>query len=229
MKVILKYLKKIYKKRTVLNIGELEFESGKVYAVLGPNGAGKSTMLKIIAGIDEADSGEVIYGSCEGEQSACISYLPQKPYIFDFTVLENVTLGMGNNANALQNAKEALNYVGMADFIDAKANSLSGGEAQRVAVARTLVLGRKLVLMDEPASSADISSMRMIEDYIKLVNKENSSTVVFTTHNPSQAYRTADEVIMLWAGEVIEKGEASKVMKNPERKETKEFLENWRL
>jgi ABC-type phosphate transport system ATPase subunit len=106
---------------------------------------------------------------------------------------------------------------------------LSGGEAQRVALARTLILGRSLVLLDEPASATDISGVQLAENYIRTVNKGDGSTIVFSTHNPSQAAHVADEVIMMFRGKIVEKGSPSKVFDSPEEQETKDFLQHWRI
>lgn len=229
MRVGLSSVKKKYGDRIILDIDEFEFESGKIYAVIGPNGAGKSTMLRIMAGLDKADCGKILYEGSEKKTSDNIAFMPQKPYIFDITVLENVIMGIKRGSNALECAKEALLYVGMSGFENAKARSLSGGEAQRAAVARTLVLRKDLVLLDEPASSADISSMRLIEDYVKMVNKRYGSTIIFNTHNPSQALRIANHIIILWDGRIIEYGSPSVIFSSPCRPETKEFLQNWRI
>jgi ABC-type phosphate transport system ATPase subunit len=91
------------------------------------------------------------------------------------------------------------------------------------------VLGRNLVLLDEPASATDIPGMELVEGYISAVNKKDASTIVFSTHNPSQAARIADEVIMMQNGRVLEKGTPSEVFEAPRCKQTKDFLRNWRI
>ncbi|MCX7923723.1 MAG: ABC transporter ATP-binding protein [Clostridia bacterium] len=229
MRVELNGVEKAYNGRVVLNIDKLEFERGKIYAVLGPNGSGKTTMLRIISNVDKCDRGKVCYNGAERILNNGIAYMPQKPYIFDMTVLKNILLGIGNIPEAHKLAQHALECVGMEEFANARARSLSGGEAQRVAVARTLAGGKGLILLDEPASAADISSMRLVEDYIKAVNGESRSTIIFTTHNPSQAARIADEIVFMQGGVVMEKGEAADMLNNPRSKEAKEFLQNWRI
>lgn len=233
MKIELLNIKKIYNDRTILDIDSLVLERGKVYAVLGPNGSGKTTMLRIISGIERASSGYVNYNGVDKLQGDDIAYLPQSIYMFDMTVLENVMLGIKNSGTSIsdagKHAKHALAYVGMGDFLDSKARSLSGGEAQRVALARTLVLGKSLVLLDEPASATDISGVELVERYIKTVNEKDGSTIIFTTHNPSQAARIADEVIMIFDGRIIEKGDPSSIFNSPQRKETRDFIKSWRI
>jgi ABC-type multidrug transport system ATPase subunit len=233
MKVELLNVKRIFNSKVILDIDRLELGSGKIYAVLGPNGSGKTTMLRIISGVDRGGEGEVLYNGVEKEQSSHIAYMPQSIYMFDMSVLQNAMLGIQKHGVSQNDAKdcaqEALDSVGMSSFINAKARSLSGGEAQRVAVARTLVLGKSIVLLDEPASATDILGMELIENYIKKVNQQSRSTIVFTTHNPSQAVRIADEIIFMYRGRIIEKGNPSSVFHSPQQKETKDFIKNWRI
>ncbi|HEX2945495.1 MAG TPA: ATP-binding cassette domain-containing protein [Clostridia bacterium] len=233
MRVELINLKRYFNEKKALDIDRLLIESGKVYAVLGPNGSGKSTMLRILAGFDRDFSGSVCYNGMEKLQYNCISYMPQSIYMFDFTVLENVLLGFGrgriDRSDALSRVKAALGFVGMDGFSNAKARSLSGGEAQRVALARTLVLGRDLVLLDEPSSATDITGVGLAEKYIRSVNSKDGSTIVFTTHNPSQAARIADEVIMMHSGRIVEIGSPQQIFDSPKEQETRDFLRNWRI
>lgn len=229
MKVGLYGVKKTYNSRIVLDVHELTFDNGKIYAIIGPNGSGKTTMLRVISGIDKFDSGKILYDNTEAFPSDNVSYMPQKPYMFDVSVIKNVLAGMGKKKADVSEAEKALKFVSMSKFSRARAVSLSGGEAQRVALARTLVLGRSLILLDEPASSADISSARLIENYIKHSCKEHGSTVIFSTHSPSQALRIADELVFLWNGRVIEQGKVDTVLANPKSDELKEFLMNWRI
>ena len=233
MRIELLNVKRVYNDKTVLDIDSLVLEKGKIYAVLGPNGSGKTTMLRIISGIERVISGYVYYNGVDKPQGDDIAYLPQNIYMFDMTVLENVMLGINNrgisSSDARNHAKHALNCIGMDDFLNSKARSLSGGEAQRAALARTLVLGKGLVLLDEPASATDISGVELVERYIKSVNEKDGSTIVFTTHNPSQAARIANEVIMIFNGKIVEKGNPSCIFNSPQRQETRDFIKSWRI
>lgn len=233
MRVELQNVKKTYGNKTVLDVDSLTLEKGKVYALLGPNGSGKSTMLRIMAGFDSDFTGSVSYNESIKKQAKEIAYMPQMVYMFDISVYQNVILGLQEkkelSCDVKTRVERALGFVGMKEFSDVKARSLSGGEAQRVALARTLILGRSLVLLDEPASATDISGVQMAENYIRTVNKDDGSTIVFSTHNPSQAAHVADEVIMMFRGKVVERGTPSKVFNSPEEQETKDFLQHWRI
>jgi ABC-type multidrug transport system ATPase subunit len=232
MRVELRDIKKSYSGRVVLDIESLRFDTGKIYAALGPNGSGKTTMLRLISNIEKADSGIIYYNGNLRHPYDHIAYVPQKPYIFDTSVIGNLTAGMDTGTPSRKKAarvqaQSALDSINMNYVSKTPARSLSGGEAQKIAILRALILPKKLVLLDEPASSIDIPSMKLIEDYIMAVVKNSKSTLVFSTHNPSQAVRMADEVIVLWEGRIVEKGRCDRVLYYPQQKETRDFLEYW--
>lgn len=229
MRISINKLKKQYGRKTVIDIDCLELESGKIYAILGPNGSGKTTLLRILSGLENKDEGEIYYDGMPQLYEGGAAFLTQKPYLFDLSVLSNVLLGLTKGSEDKKKAVHALEHVGMQELLDRKARSLSGGEAQRTALARTLVLEKKLVLLDEPASAVDVLSINLVDKYIKHTNNRDKSTIIVTTHNPSQAVRLADEIIVLWNGEVIEKGQPLEVVNYPKSERTVEFLKNWRI
>lgn len=226
--ISLKNIRKRYGDRVVLEVKDMDFHANSVYAILGPNGSGKSTLIRILAGVERDFEGQICFHA-NGSKNGDVVYLPQKPYLFDLTVMDNMLLGIKGQNDAQAKAFEALRQVGMESFAKAKMCSLSGGESQRVALARTLVCGCGIILLDEPASSVDIKSMKLLEDCIKSSACKDSTTLIFTTHNPSQALRLASKVIILIAGEIAEKGNPEEVIKNPSNPKTSDFLENWRL
>lgn len=229
MRIEINGLQKSYKGRVVLQIPQLQLEKGKIIALLGPNGSGKTTLLRILAGLERPDVGQVWYNGekeCNGKE---VSLLPQHPYLFDQTVQENVRLGLKKGFDTNKVVQEILDKVGMLSFMESNMRTLSGGEAQRVAIARTLVLKRKLILLDEPAASIDLASIHKVEELIQYVNQEHQSMVIFSTHNPSQALRLAHKVILLWEGTILEQGDPAEVLRHPKRRETIEYLGNWRI
>lgn len=229
MRVELKSIKKTYNGREVLNIQNFEFESGKIYALLGPNGSGKTTLLRIISGVEKQDAGNVYYDNLDNIKDCSMAYLPQKPYLFDMSVIDNMCISSKKNFRILEKAEMALKCLGLEEFKNCKMLSLSGGEAQRVAVARVLILKKKLLLLDEPLSSVDISSMQLVENYIKMINRREGSTVIFSTHSPSQASRIADMALFIKDGKVIEKDDPLSMFRSPKKNETADFLKNWRI
>lgn len=233
MSIELIKVKKQFKNKKALDIENLSLNEGRIYGVLGPNGSGKTTMLRCLAGVEKIDSGNIYFNGSEQELIKNMAYMPQQTYLFDMTALENVMLGIlnkgCNKAEAKKQAMDALECVGMSSFANEKARSLSGGESQRVALARTLVLRKSVILLDEPASATDVTGLHLIEKYIKQINELYKATIVFTTHNPSQAARISNEVVMMSFGRVVEKGETSHIFDRPQGQETKEFLKSWKI
>lgn len=226
-------LRKEYGKRTVLDVGALELESGCAYALVGPNGGGKSTFMKTLSGVIDATGGSVAVERDGDAEAAGLSvgYMPQKSYVFGFSVLKNVTLALDRRGIARDEAREralaALGAVGMADMADARGSGLSGGEAQRVALARILVRDLDVVLLDEPTASMDIAGTMLVEDALRAYREKTGCLMVVATHAPSQAHRIAERTVMLSEGRVVECGPTERVLTAPESDEGRSFLSYW--
>ena len=215
---------KNYGDRVILDIPYLAFESGKRYALIGVNGSGKTTLLRILAGTLESDKGEV-----KGIPANNMGYMPQSPYAFGFTVQKNVEIAMLKMDDAPVKALRALKAVGMQKLAQARGNKLSGGEAQRMAVARMIALPRKLLLLDEPTSSTDIKGTDKIEAVLLRYAAETGCTMILSTHSPAQALRLAEEIIFLDQGKIAEQGTAEDLLKSPRNEQTRHFLQHWRI
>lgn len=212
--------------RLVLGIPNLTFETGGRYAVIGANGAGKTTLLRLIAGTMQPQGGAVLVPQ---EFSRDRGYMPQHPYIFSFSVLRNVTMALERCAQSQQIALQALNAVGMAAFHKAKGRSLSGGEAQRVAIARIIAIPRKLIILDEPTSSTDIAGNNLVEAALLDYCRTTGCTMIFSTHSPAQAMRLATRVLMLDNGTLVENGTPEQVLRQPQSPQGRSFLQHWEL
>ena len=221
-----KNITKLFGKRAVLQIESLTFQNKVRYALLGANGSGKSTLLRILAGTLSADSGTV---QTDGLQPLDIGYLPQTPYAFIGTVLQNVTMALPRRTDATINAMAALESVGMHHLAQERGNRLSGGETQRMALSRILAVQRRLLLLDEPTSCADIAGIDLAEEALRRYCAQFPCTVVFSTHSPAQAARLADEIIFLDRGIVAESGPVGRLLTNPESEEMKRFLSHWKI
>jgi tungstate transport system ATP-binding protein len=215
-----------YGGRVVLDIPALTFERGTRYAVIGANGSGKTTLLRILAGTLQPTGGSA---AVPDELSANRGYMPQQPYIFGFSVMKNVTMALERGKHAEEAAVLALKAVGMEDFQNAKGRSLSGGEAQRVSIARIIAVPRKLLILDEPTSSTDIAGNDLVESALRDYCAETGCTMIFSTHSPAQAKRLADRVLMLDGGKIVEDGLSADVLRRPQSAQGAAFLQHWEL
>ena len=209
-------LKKVYNNKIVLDVDNLNFQEGKIYAIVGPNGSGKTTLLNILNLLEKPDEGQIFFydqeitnksNSDTLEIRRKITLVNQDPFLFHSTVYDNIAYGLKIRSIPPKVQKSrirsALNIVGLSGFKDRKANQLSGGEVQRVVIARALVIEPEILFLDEPTTSIDQKHIDVVERVIKKIKKEIKTTVIFTTHDLSQAYRLADEVISLLDGKII--------------------------
>jgi len=222
----IKNLKKTYKGRTVLSIPYFAFEEGKSYCFIGANGSGKSTLLRLLAGAIKPTEGEIIRYIEEKD----IVYLPQKPYTFSFSVKKNMHMVFPaafpvDKKNEITD--RLLKEVGIDFLAESKGNRLSGGEAQRLAIARLIALPHKLLLLDEPSSATDIAGNELIETALKRYCNENGARLIFASHALSQAQRMADEILFFAGGKLCEAGRTEDLLHNPQTEELKQFLHFW--
>lgn len=225
-------LRKDYGDRTVLDADGLTLESGHAYALVGPNGSGKSTFLKVLSGVMDQTSGSADVSGVNRDKLA-VGYMPQKSYVFGFSVLKNVTMALDgkgfSNEEAQKRALQALEEVGMSAFAKTRGSGLSGGEAQRVALARMLVQDLDVLLLDEPTASMDIAGTLLVEGALERYRERTGCLLVVATHAPSQARRIAAETVMLASGRIVEFGSTEHVLSNPESPEGREFLSYWAM
>ena len=207
-------IRKCYGSNVALDIDELTIAEGRLYTLTGANGAGKSTLLSLLAFLEPPTSGEIFYagkrvdwdpGSIE-EYRRKVTLLHQSPYLFGGTVYDNVAFGL--KAREVQGevlhrrVDKALDDVGLQGFRDRKARELSGGEAQRVAMARALVLEPEILLLDEPLANIDRGMTGLLETVIASL-PARGTTVVLITHDPEQPDRLNGESILLEGGKVV--------------------------
>jgi len=210
--------------RVVLEIPEMQFETGRRYGMIGENGSGKTTLIRLLAGTSQPTS-----GSIEGLAGLKVGYLPQSPYAFSFSVLENVMMALDGGKEVKEEAQKALTAVGMESLMNARGDRLSGGEAQRMALARVLVRSFDVLLLDEPTSATDVRSMDLIEQTLQEYLQRTGCTLIFSTHSPAQAFRLADEVLYLEKGRLVERGSSEKMIREPADERTRAFLQHWSL
>lgn len=228
---------KVYDGKQILNIRELDFKTGEIFGLVGPSGAGKSTLLRLLNFLEKPSSGRIKYngnGYAEGKlpdlaKRRSITTVLQRSALLHQSVWKNVIFplkirGIEITRTKRSEIEELLKYLGLQDLKDQRADKLSGGEAQRVAVARAVVFEPDVLLLDEPTSNLDPSNISIIENMIERYVKKPGKTVIMVTHNIMQAKRLADRVGLIYEGEIIEVAEKAKFFNNPERNLTEKFL-----
>ena len=208
-------LKKIYQNRTVLDIPFLEIDQGKVYAMMGPNGAGKTTLLNILGFLEAPTSGSVQFGArpvrfAEPSIQALrkdVVMVDQHPILFTTTVYKNLEFGLKVRkivkSERERMINEALEMVGMRSFAQAQAHRLSGGETQRVALARAFAVSPKVLLCDEPTANVDEENQVIILRILRQINELKGISILFTTHDRSQASSLAQETLLIRRGRIL--------------------------
>jgi tungstate transport system ATP-binding protein len=208
-------LTKVYGRRIVLDISELDFEKGFIYALLGPNGSGKTTLLEILSFLLPPTRGSITYEDrsieLKGNNLTAlrreIVMVQQHPVMFTTTVYKNLVFGLQvRGIPKLEREriiKESLDLVGMGGFLHADAHKLSGGETQRVAIARALTCAPRVMFFDEPTANVDVENQIAIERILTEINAQKQISVLFTTHNLTQASRLSRRVISLFEGRTV--------------------------
>jgi tungstate transport system ATP-binding protein len=206
---------RVYGRRTVLNISHLDIEANRIHALLGPNGAGKTTLLNILGFLEPPTTGKIQFRSKpvpyveaalqQLRRSAVL--VDQHPILFSTSVYKNLEFGLKIRGIAPEKRRriieETLDLVGMRSFIRYPAHRLSGGETQRVALARALALSPEVLLCDEPTSSVDVENQNLIITILRRINEMKKISVLFTTHDRSQAARLAHHTIVLNQGYLV--------------------------
>ena len=208
MNIQLRGIKKYYGDNKVLDIDELGIEKGKITGFTGPNGCGKTTLLNIIAGLDKKFLGEVLYNynSLNKEVKETMTIVFQKPYLLKRTVYENIEYPLRLRNITKKESRErvlsVMENLEITDLTDKKGPRLSGGESQKVALARALVFRPRLLLLDEPTSNIDPEYIVTMEKAILQFNQENKGTILIVTHNIEQSERLCHNVINMRRGKI---------------------------
>lgn len=217
-------LRKVYDDVTALDGLDLEIAAGSFTAVVGPSGCGKSTLLSIVAGLLAADSGEV---RLDGEPLTAVpaerrpvSLVFQKPLLFPhLTVAQNVGFGlrMRRTPKAELRARVAdlLEQVQLGGLGDRRVGELSGGQEQRAALARALVLAPRLLLLDEPFSQLDAALRVEMRNLVRALHDRSGMTTVFVTHDQGEAVDVADEIALVLAGRCAGQGPPELFFRHP--------------
>ncbi len=229
-------LKQVYKAfgaTKVLQDFNLTFEKGKFTTLLGASGCGKTTILRLIAGLEDLDQGQIL---CDGKD---ISHLPpqqrgvgivfQSYALFPhLTVGENVAFGLKmqetHSSDIAEKVSQALKMVELEGFEHRRIEQLSGGQQQRVALARALVIAPQILLFDEPLSNLDTHLRRTMREMIRHLQQKLGITVLYVTHDQTEAFAVSDAVVVINQGKVEQIGSPNALYHHPTSRFTANFM-----
>lgn len=227
MSIEVKNLIKVYDDKRVIDDISFKVENGETLAIVGFSGSGKSTILKLICGLTEKDSGEII--TSEGD----IAMVFQYSALFDsLNVSENISFALRERKDLRNKYSEKdlkdivsqkLELVGLKGIEHKFPSELSGGMQKRVSFARAIVTEPNTILYDEPTSGLDPISSTLIEDYIVRLKEETNAASIVVTHQMSTITRTANRVIMLYGGKIVFNGTPEDMLKQ-DTPYTKQFV-----
>lgn len=195
--------------------------TGEVVAIVGPSGAGKSSLLRLLNRLDEPTSGTVYVEGVDYKQippqelRRKLGMVTQRPFLFPGTVADNLRFGPAQRGKTLSDEEVArlLERVGLKDYATRDVANLSGGEAQRVSVARTLANSPLVLLLDEPTSALDQASKLEVEALLQEIVRDHKLTCVMVTHDVAQAARLADRALVMEAGRIVREGTVREVLR----------------
>ena len=232
-KLSVNHLNKSFDGKQVLNDLSFDLMEGEFLSILGPSGCGKTTLLRILIGLEQADSGEIRKG--DREISRLSSFERGMGIVFqnyalfpNMTVLQNVqyalTLRKETKKDARLIALRTLEQVGLLDQMHKRPNQLSGGQQQRVAIARTLATNPDIILLDEPISALDVTNREIMKAELKQLQKKFNVTMLFITHDQEEAFFLSDRIMVMHDGDIQQMDTPLNIYRNPANDYVREFV-----
>lgn len=228
----LNHIVKKYDDKVILDDISLTVEDGEIISILGPSGGGKTTLLNVILGITPISSGSLVYN---GED---LSRVPMKKRGFNIvfqdyalfpnlTAYQNIVYGLRNKPTIAtkEEVQELIQLLDLKEHMNKYIDQLSGGQKQRVALARTLVMKPKILLLDEPLSALDGVIKESIKERIRMIAKQYHLTTIIVTHDPEEALTISHRVLILNGGKIAQFDTPDKIIHEP----TNEFIKKFRL
>ncbi|WP_440955534.1 ABC transporter ATP-binding protein [Methanosarcina sp. Mfa9] len=226
---------KNYGNLQVLKDINARIERGTSTALVGPTGSGKTVMLRLIDLLEKPSSGTIYFEGKDANESGNtrlnvrrqIGMVFQKPLAFKASVYDNIAYGLkirGRKENMDERIKEILDLIGLPNYENRNALKLSGGETQRLALARAMITDPKLLLLDEPTANLDPISKKKLEELIIKINRESETTILMTTHDLLQGQKLADEMIILYNGEILQSGTPDRIFRKPKNRFVADFV-----
>ncbi|CAM3834582.1 ABC transporter ATP-binding protein [Pseudomonas wadenswilerensis] len=231
-------LQKSYAGSPVFNDINCQIERGEFVTLLGPSGCGKSTLLRCIAGLTAVDSGRILLDGNDlvplSPQKRGIGMVFQSYALFpNMTVEQNVAFGLRmqkvNSDDSQARVREVLQLVELQDFARRYPHQLSGGQCQRVALARSLVTRPRLLLLDEPLSALDARIRKHLREQIRAIQRELGLTTIFVTHDQEEALTLSDRIFLMNQGRIVQSGDAETLYTAPVDVFAAGFIGNYNL
>ncbi len=229
----LENITKSYDNTTILNDINLDINEGEIVSILGSSGSGKTTLLNVILGITEIDGGRIIF---KGEDLTNVAMekrgfniVFQDYALFpNLTAYDNIIYGLKNkkNISTPQEVNDLIHLLGLEKHLNKRIDQLSGGQKQRVALARTMVMKPRILLLDEPLSALDGVIKESIKSKIKTIAREYNLTTIIVTHDPEEALTLSDKVLIIDEGKISQYGNPEAIMKTPANVFVKDFILN---
>jgi len=208
---------------TIRNV-DLKVEEGEYFIIMGPTGSGKTLLLQLIAGIYRPDRGRIIIGgedvTDKPPERRGVGYVPQNYALFrNMSVYDNIAYGLRVRGlrgwEVKRRVEEVAEVLDIKHLLKREVHGLSGGEQQRIALARALVVGFKVMLLDEPLSALDPYTSKRLRGFLREVHERFSSTTIHVTHDFDEAYELGDRVAVMRSGEIEQVGKPSEVVESP--------------
>ena len=232
-KLSVKNLNKSFDGKQILKNLSFDLMEGEFLSILGPSGCGKTTLLRILIGLDHADSGQILKG--DKDISGLSSFDRGMGIVFqnyalfpNMTVLKNVqyalTLRKETRKDAEAIALRTLEQVGLLDQMHKRPNQLSGGQQQRVAIARTLATNPDIILLDEPISALDVTNREIMKAELKALQQKFHVTMLFITHDQEEAFFLSDRIMVMHEGDIQQLDTPANIYQHPANDYVKEFV-----
>ena len=227
----LKNIRKSYDSKVILDSISLDINDGEIVSILGPSGSGKTTLLNAILGLTEIDGGQIIF---DGKD---LTNVPMKDRGFNIVfqdyalfpnlnAYENIVYGLRNKPgiSSAEEVQELISLLGLKEHLNKRIDQLSGGQKQRVALARTLVMKPKILLLDEPLSALDGVIKESIKERIQLIAKQYHLTTIIVTHDPEEALTLSDKVLIINEGQISQSAQPHVIVTQPRTQFVEKFI-----
>lgn len=218
----LEHISKSFDNISILRDINLEIEEGEIVSILGPSGSGKTTLLNLILGLTDIDSGKLFYNNED------LTNVPMEDRGFNIVfqdyalfphlnAYKNIVYGLKNKPgiSTEEEVQDLIELLGLKEHLDKRIDQLSGGQKQRVALARTMVMKPKILLLDEPLSALDGVIKESIKERIKTIAKEYNLTTIIVTHDPEEALTLSDRVLIINDGTISQYGRPEEIIRTP--------------